>query len=80
MKLLINMNGLVVSGVFEDLIFDNSKSTKDLVPYSQEKINVICDVLPLLKCVYNTITLFLLFKDISNLLEDLREQNFKRPI
>ena len=73
------MNGLVVSGVFEDLIFD-SKSTKDLVPYSQEKINVICYVLPLLKCVYNTITLFLLFKDISNLLEDLREQNFKRPI
>ena len=50
MKLLINMNGLVVSGVFEDLIFDNSKSTKDLVPYSQEKINVICYVLPLLKC------------------------------
>ena len=45
------MNGLVVSGVFEDLIFDNSKSTKDLVPYSQEKINVICYVLPLLKCV-----------------------------
>lgn len=68
MKLLINMNGLVVSGIFEDMIFDNSKSTKGLAPYSQEKIHVICCVcvLPLLRCVYNTITLFLLFKDISN--------------
>lgn len=73
MKLLINMNGLVISGVFEDMIFDNSKSTKNLALYSQEKINVICCmcVLPLLKCVYNTITLFLLLKDISNLLEEI---------
>lgn len=78
MKLPINMNGRVVSGVFEDMIFDNSKSTKDLVPYSQEKINVICYVLPLLKCVYNTITLFLLFKDISNLLEDLEGVKFQK--
>ena len=44
MKLLINMNGLVVSGVFENMIFDNSKSTKDLALYSQEIINVICCV------------------------------------
>lgn len=74
------MNGLVVSGVFENMIFDNSKSTKDLALYSQEIINVICCVcvLPLLKCVYNTITLFLLFKNISNLLEHLKGVKFQK--
>ena len=35
-------------------------------------------VLPLLKCVYNTITLFLLFKNISNLLEHLKGVKFQK--
>ena len=35
-------------------------------------------VLPLLKCVYNIITLFLLFKNISNLLEHLKGVKFQK--